>query len=143
MMHIKTAIQDLRQRLCIINTNGKSQMVHFKPSILSQVRHQTKQQPLTNIWNMTIKTIRSRSGFTDPEALVYNTSWTNADLQNIIRRERRSELALEGLRIFDIRRWKTAETLLNVNPHGAKYGDAGTDNGYIRLDKRSFNKTRD
>jgi len=95
------------------------------------------------IWNMTIKAIRARAGFTDPEALVYNASWNKADLQNIIRRERRSELALEGLRIFDIRRWKTAETLLNVNPHGAKYGDAGTDKGYIRLDKRSFNKTRD
>ncbi|HEY3389450.1 MAG TPA: RagB/SusD family nutrient uptake outer membrane protein [Prolixibacteraceae bacterium] len=96
-----------------------------------------------SIWNITIKALRTRAGFTDPGSLVFNPAWTKADLQNIIRRERRCELALEGLRIHDIRRWKTAEVVLNVFPHGAKYGDAGTDNGYIRLDKRSFNSTRD
>lgn len=95
------------------------------------------------IWDMTIKALRARAGFTDPGALVFNSAWTKSDLQDIIRRERRCELALEGLRIHDIRRWKTAEVVLNAFPHGAKYGDAGTDNGYIRLDKRSFNPTRD
>jgi hypothetical protein len=95
------------------------------------------------IWNKTVKALRARAGFTDPGALVYNAGWTKADLQDIIRRERRSELALEGLRINDLRRWKTAEVVLNGYPHGAQYGDAGTDNGYIRLDKRTFNKDRD
>jgi hypothetical protein len=95
------------------------------------------------IWNMTIRALRARAGFTDPGALVFNSSWTKSDLQDIIRRERRCELALEGLRIHDIRRWKTAEVVLNTYPHGAKYGDASTDNGYIRLDKRSFNPNRD
>lgn len=95
------------------------------------------------IWNKTIKPIRTRAGFTDPEALVYTAGATKPQLQDIIRRERRCELAVEGLRIFDLRRWKTAEVVLNVFPHGAKYGDAATDNGYIRLDKRNFNKDRD
>ncbi len=96
-----------------------------------------------SIWNMTVKALRARAGFTDPEALVFNSAWSKSELQTIIRNERRSELALEGLRIFDLRRWKTAETVLNGYPHGAQYGDAATDNGYIRLDKRSFNPTRD
>ena len=95
------------------------------------------------IWNKTIKALRTRAGFTDPEALVYTAGATKPQLQDIIRRERRSELAVEGLRIYDLRRWKTAEVALNVYPHGAKYGDASTDNGYIRLDKRNFNKDRD
>jgi len=95
------------------------------------------------IWNMTVKALRTRAGFTDPEALMFNSGWNKADLQTIIRGERRSELALEGLRIYDLRRWKTAETVLNGYPHGAQYGDASTDNGYIRLDKRTFNKNRD
>lgn len=94
-------------------------------------------------WDKTINLLRKRAGFTDPEALVYNATWTQSDLQDIIRRERRSELAVEGLRIHDLRRWKTAETLLNGTPHGAQYGDAVTDNGYIRLDQRTFNKDRD
>ncbi|MGE5395034.1 MAG: RagB/SusD family nutrient uptake outer membrane protein [Candidatus Saccharibacteria bacterium] len=96
-----------------------------------------------NIWNQTIRAIRSRAGFTDPEALVYNSTWSKSDLQDIIRRERRSELAIEGTRIQDLRRWHTAEVVLNGYPHGAQYGDPATDNGYIRLDKRSFNKDRD
>jgi hypothetical protein len=96
-----------------------------------------------NIWDMTIRALRTRAGFTDPEALVYNTTWSKTDLQDIIRRERRSELAIEGTRIQDLRRWHTAEVIMNGYPHGAQYGDPATDNGYIRLDKRSFNKDRD
>lgn len=95
------------------------------------------------IWNKTIKALRARAGFTDPEALVFTAGATKPQLQDIIRRERRCELASEGLRIHDIRRWKTAELVLNTYPHGAKYGDPSTDNGYIRLDKRNFNKDRD
>ncbi|HCY42682.1 MAG TPA: RagB/SusD family nutrient uptake outer membrane protein [Prolixibacteraceae bacterium] len=95
------------------------------------------------IWNKTIKALRARAGFTDPEALVFTAGATKQQLQDIIRRERRCELASEGLRIHDLRRWKTAEVLLNTYPHGAQYGDAATDNGYIRLDKRNFNKDRD
>ncbi|MDP4238654.1 MAG: RagB/SusD family nutrient uptake outer membrane protein [Bacteroidota bacterium] len=94
-------------------------------------------------WDATIKPIRTRAGFTDANALNYNTSWTPSDLRKIIRNERRSELALEGTRIFDIRRWKTAQDVLNGYPHGAKYGSASVDNGYIRLDKRTFNVNRD
>ncbi|MDP4204964.1 MAG: RagB/SusD family nutrient uptake outer membrane protein [Bacteroidota bacterium] len=95
------------------------------------------------IWDETIKQIRARAGFTDPNALNYNTNWNQSDLRTIIRNERRCELALEGTRIFDIRRWKTAQVVLNGYPHGAKYDSSSPDNGYIRLDKRSFNPGRD
>ena len=64
-------------------------------------------------------------------------------MQTVIRNERRCELALEGLRIFDLRRWKTADSEMNGYPHGAQYGDQAIDNGYIRLDKRSFNPDLD
>ncbi|HRG12775.1 RagB/SusD family nutrient uptake outer membrane protein [Macellibacteroides fermentans] len=92
------------------------------------------------VWNKTIRPLRLRAGFTDAPALNYPTE---GNMQTIIRRERRVELALEGLRIFDIRRWKTAETVLNTYPHGARFGEASIDNGYIRLEKRSFNPERD
>ncbi|MDR0572577.1 MAG: RagB/SusD family nutrient uptake outer membrane protein [Tannerella sp.] len=91
-----------------------------------------------DVWNRTIRPIRQRAGFSDASALDYPES---ADLQQIIRRERRCELAIEGLRLFDIRRWKTIETLLNGYPHGAKFAADNTQ--YIRLDERKFNKDRD
>lgn len=95
------------------------------------------------VWNATIRPLRQRAGFTDLGALNFQTSWSQEQIRQVIRRERRSELALEGTRIFDIRRWRTAENVLNVYPHGAKYGDIGIDNGYIRLDRRTFNPQRD
>lgn len=99
-------------------------------------------QMTADVWNKTIRPVRIRAGFSDSNALDFPTGSTQDQLRQIIRRERRSEFAFEGLRIFDIRRWKTAETVLNGNPHGAKYGDPSTDNGYIRLDARTFDKNR-
>ncbi|MCG8309159.1 MAG: RagB/SusD family nutrient uptake outer membrane protein, partial [Cytophagales bacterium] len=100
-------------------------------------------QMTESIWDNTLGALRQRAGFTDAEALTYNSSWTQTELREIIRRERRSELAFEGLRIFDIRRWGTAEDVLNGYPHGAKFGEPGVDDGYIRLDLRTFNPERD
>ena len=94
------------------------------------------------VWNSTIKALRERAGFRQSGALDY-PGGTGDDLQKIIRSERRSELALEGTRIFDIRRWRIAENVLNGYPHGAKWGDPSVDNGYIRLNQRLFNRERD
>jgi len=89
-------------------------------------------------WNMTIKKLRTRAGFTNTNALDYPTV-SNAEMEEIIRRERRSELAMEGLRLMDLRRWKTAETALNQWVHGIKTNEAILiDNGYIRVEKRMF-----
>ncbi len=93
------------------------------------------------IWAKTIGALRARAGFTDAGALTYPG---NADMVNIIRRERRAELAMEGLRTDDIRRWKTAEVTMNGYAHGAKFSsDQTTDNGYIRTQQRKFNAQRD
>lgn len=94
------------------------------------------------IWNTTIRALRERAGFTDPGALTYSDEWTQEDLRQIIRRERRCELAMEGLRIFDILRWKIAEDVLNGYPHGAKFGEDAIDNGHIRLEERVFDPER-
>lgn len=93
-------------------------------------------------WNITIKALRKRAGFTDPNALDYNNTWSQQQLQQIIRRERKCELALEGLRIFDIRRWKIADSVMNGYVHGARFGTAGIDNGFIRATRRTFDPSR-
>lgn len=90
------------------------------------------------VWDKTIKLLRVRAGFTDASALNYPAS---GDMRTIVRRERRCELAIEGLRVYDIRRWKTIETALNGRPHGAKF--AADNTKYIELDARKFNKDRD
>jgi hypothetical protein len=63
-------------------------------------------------------------------------------MTNIIRSERRTELAMEGLRPDDIRRWKIAEQTMNGWAHGAKFGDPNVDNGYIRVQQRQFDAAK-
>lgn len=88
-----------------------------------------------DVWNKTIRPIRARAGFSDASALNYPGG---DNMQNIIRRERRCELALEGLRLFDIRRWKIGDKVLNVTPTGAKFAAENTE--YIKLDARKFSE---
>lgn len=90
-------------------------------------------------WNATIRPLRERAGFTEAAALDF-PGGSQEELRNIVRRERRCELALEGLRHKDIIRWKIAETVLNGWCHGLKTGETvGTDDGYVRVENRVFN----
>lgn len=93
-------------------------------------------------WNKTIRALRERAGFTDPDALNYDASLSQEQMREVIRNERRTELAMEGLRIFDIRRWGIAEDVLNGWVHGARFGPVSEDNGYIRVGKRSFDPSK-
>jgi hypothetical protein len=56
--------------------------------------------------------IRKRAGMPVVDRVKYASQ---TDLRNFIRNERRVELAGEGLRYFDIIRWKIAEQVLNIN----------------------------
>jgi len=92
-------------------------------------------------WNKTIRPLRVRAGFTDEQALKFPGA--SADLREIIRRERRSELALEGLRLKDIVRWRIADKVMNGYCHGIYTGDAvGTDDGYVRVENRVFDANK-
>jgi len=67
--------------------------------------------------NMTINLVRSRASVNMPPISV--TSATQ--LRPILRNERRVELALEGLRLWDILRWKVGETELRGDFYGHPY----------------------
>lgn len=93
-------------------------------------------------WNKTIRLIRERAGFTETAALDF-PGGSQENLRNIVRRERRCELALEGLRHKDIIRYRIAEDVLNGWCHGLKTGETvGTDNGYVRVENRIFNPSK-
>jgi len=73
----------------------------------------------------------------DVDVSRYNSQ---ATLRALIRRERQVELAFEGQRLFDIRRWKTAEVVLNQAAKGAI--DPATGKAVI-IEQRKFNAQRD
>lgn len=91
------------------------------------------------VWDKTIRALRARAGFTDAAALSYPG---NTNMTNIIRQERRTELAMENLRTDDIRRWKIAEVVLNGWARGARFGSPSVENGYIRVQDRKFDPAK-
>jgi starch-binding outer membrane protein, SusD/RagB family len=93
-------------------------------------------------WDKTIKPIRQRAGLTG-----IALDFPGADqetLKQIIRDERRKELAFEGgHRFFDIRRWKIADDVLNGWLHGIKTDILPDDGGYQRVDFKTFDDSKD
>lgn len=77
------------------------------------------------VWNATIAPIRARAGFKKATALNYPTL-NKEPMRTLLRRERRSELAIEGLFLYDLLRWKAAENILNGSLTSAKYTAATT-----------------
>lgn len=107
-------------------------LIRYADVLLMHAEALNEQGQLTAAeWDRTIGALRRRAGFTAPAALNF-PGGSQGDLRTIVRRERRTELAMEGLRIFDIRRWRTAETVLNGNATGI----AGP------VDRRTFDPAR-
>ncbi|MEI6048718.1 MAG: RagB/SusD family nutrient uptake outer membrane protein [Bacteroidota bacterium] len=72
-----------------------------------------------------INEVRTRAGMPDVDQSVYNTQ---VKMRELIRRERRIELAMEGLRLFDIQRWQIGNEVMNGPVYGCRLGtvDPGT-----------------
>ena len=66
-----------------------------------------------------IDKIRTRSGLPTLED-TYHRSLSQNELREIVRRERRVELAFENKRWWDLIRWKTAEVVLNQPKYGVE-----------------------
>lgn len=83
-----------------------------------------------DVWNATILPLRKRAGFSND----YCAYPASSDLRQVIRDERRVELALEGRRCFDLRRWavldnpsikSTGASVLTSRATGAPFLDDG------------------
>lgn len=81
--------------------------------------------------------IRRRAGMPDIDLLKYNSQ---AALREFIRRERQSELAFEGVRYFDIRRWEIANDVMNGQVYGAVNPSTSQP---VNVEVRSFSPDRD
>ncbi|MBE8722748.1 RagB/SusD family nutrient uptake outer membrane protein [Sphingobacterium pedocola] len=85
-----------------------------------------------------VESIRERAGLSP---FVLPTDLSKVEMRTIIRNERRKELAFEGHRFFDVRRWKIAEVVENSQLHGTEpvRTTAGTTYNTIDVRKRVFN----
>lgn len=95
-------------------------MMRYADVLLMYAEAMLEQNKMSeDVWNKTIRPIRQRAGFTADKALNYLP--TGVDMRQIIRNERRTELAVEGLRYYDIIRWKAGTEYLNTDIKGADF----------------------
>jgi len=86
-----------------------------------------------------VEAIRERAGLVP---FVVDRGLSKVQMREMIRNERQKELAFEGHRFFDVRRWKVAEDLENKQLHGTEPVRtlAGTSYNQINVRKRVFDK---
>lgn len=85
-----------------------------------------------------INAIRKRAGM--PE---FTPGKSQSELREIIRQERKVEFPLEGLRYFDIRRWKIAEKVIPGQTYGITYVNEKGELATVKTETRQFNPERD
>lgn len=93
-----------------------------------------------------IDQVRERAGM---PAIDQSKYATQAQMRGVVRRERRVELALEGLRWYDIQRWNIGEQVMNGPIYGARISqiDANgnvtyTSTEHIKIEDRVFDATK-
>lgn len=83
-----------------------------------------------------INQIRKRAGHIEANATEYNNE---AKIRELYRRERRIELAFEGSRYMDIRRWDIGEKTMNGPIYGAVNPATGRK---VQIETRQFRKNK-
>lgn len=89
--------------------------------ILAEATYEKEETISDAVLNRTINVIRSRKGVEMPPLTNAFVQANSLNMQMEIRRERTVELAFEGFRRDDLRRWKIAETELPEAIKGIKY----------------------
>ncbi|MES2276423.1 MAG: RagB/SusD family nutrient uptake outer membrane protein [Bacteroidota bacterium] len=83
----------------------------------------------------TLRLLRVRAGITAGTGSLYGipATGTQADVRTLIMNERSIELAFEGHRFFDIRRWKIASQIDGMMTHGMQITKTGSTYTYLRI----------
>jgi hypothetical protein len=121
---------------------GDVPLVRYAEVLLSYLESKLETGDLITqeLLDQTINKVRGRESVKMPAV----TETNRDELRTVLRRERRVELAMEGIRNWDICRWGIAETVLNRKIYGAKVADGPggkyvTDqNGYYYVYERKF-----
>lgn len=138
------------------NTNVKEGNYEYRPGIiyrlgeayLNYAEALNEADPGNADILLYLNRIRERAGVRQYTTGATDGDFIHVDLNNqdemrkLIRAERRVELASEGIRYDDLRRWKEAETVLNGDFYGMNFNgrDAGTFYKRTAYQKRVYQK---
>lgn len=128
--------EDLREA----NNNGHINIVliRYAEVLLSYAEAKIETNDIDQSVYDAINAIRLRAGMPEIEF-----GKSQQELREVVRQERKVEFPLEGIRYFDIRRWKIAEEVIPGQTLGISYIDETGKLVSVRGEERKFNPARD
>ena len=114
----------------IWNTGLDMMIIRYAEVLLSDAEAKIELNQIDATVYNDINLVRNRAGMPSVDQTVYNNQ---ATLRTLVRRERRVEFAMEGLRYFDIQRWQIGPAVMNGPVYGARLGTVNTTNGQLTL----------
>lgn len=120
------------------NCHNNIILIRYAEVLLSYAEAKVETDDIDQSVYDAINAVRNRAGMPSIE-----TGKSKEQLKEIVRQERKVEFPLEGIRYFDIRRWKTAETIMPGDVYGITYVDANGKLATIKAETRKFNSKRD
>lgn len=123
----------------IENTGGSAIVIRYAEVLLTYAEAKIEANQIDASVYEAINKIRQRESVKMPDVTTAMYP-DQASLRRLVRRERRVELAGEGLRWFDIKRWKISPTVMNGAVYGSLNGTVDTSTGDLTLTPNSNNK---
>ncbi len=128
------------------NGNENVLVIRLAEMLLTYAEAAIETNQITSAMYDAIDKVRERAGMPKVDRSIYNSQ---QKLRELIRRERRVELAFEGLRYFDIKRWDLGPQVLNGPLYGSMEGTVNDQTGAvtwgaqrIKIEDRIFNPQR-
>jgi len=115
----------------IDNIGGAVMVIRYAEVLLTYAEAKIELNQLDQSVYDAINKVRNRAGMPNVDKLVYSTQ---TKMRELIRRERRVELAFEGLRFVDTRRWKIAEQVMPGTVKGILKGSVDPNTGALTLE---------
>lgn len=105
-------------------------VIRFAEVLLTYAEAKIEANQIDNSVYDAIDKVRARAGMPLTDRTEYQSQ---AKLRELVRRERRVELAIEGLRWFDIQRWKIGEEVMTGPVYGSRLGSVDKNTGELSL----------
>lgn len=121
-------------------------LIRYSEVLLTYAEAKIELNQIDNSVYDAIDQVRLRAGMPRVDQAVYASQ---TKMRELIRRERRIELALEGLRWYDIQRWKIGDEVMNGQVYGLRLSniDASgnvtyTSTEHAKIEERLFNPAK-
>ena len=114
----------------LFNTGLDAILIRYAEVLLTDAEAKIESGQIDATVYADLNAVRTRAGMPLVDQTAYNNQTT---LRTLVRRERRVELALEGLRWFDIQRWQIGPQVMAGTVYGSRLGSVNATTGALTL----------